>query len=133
MDNYNVVKKNDCRCKAAKYQRRPPGRETGPYPDSSRHLQDTLPGERGEKKLHTIDKSGLVRNGEIRMDGEAIDAYSEKYTWILSFGLMSISTSIILWGPEGMVFDGLRGLTTGIALCSGLAYLVLANLPEKYR
>lgn len=67
------------------------------------------------------------------MDGEARSVYGDRYTWILSLGLMSISIAIILWGPEGMVFDGMRGFTTGSALCCGLSYLVLSNLPQKYR
>lgn len=66
----------------------------------------------------------------MQMDGVAV--YNNQYTWIPSFGLMSNSAAIILWEPEGMVFDGIHGLMTGIVLCSSLAYLVLSSLPKKY-
>lgn len=67
------------------------------------------------------------------MDNQSRDCSAPDYTWLLALGVMSISMTFILCGPAGMVFLAARGMTTGIALCTGLAYLVLNYLPEKYR
>jgi hypothetical protein len=58
---------------------------------------------------------------------------SDSYGWLTALGVMYLAVMIILCGPKGLVFDALRGLMTGLALCSGLVYLVLTFLPEKYR
>lgn len=58
---------------------------------------------------------------------------SDRYGWVTALGVMYLATLIILCGPQGIVFDALRGLMTGLALCCGLVYLVLTFLPEKYR
>jgi len=58
---------------------------------------------------------------------------SDSYGWLTALGVMYLAMMIILCGPEGIVFDAIRGLLTGLALCTGLVYLVLTYLPEKYR
>ena len=58
---------------------------------------------------------------------------NDNYTWLIALGVMYLALLIIFCGPRGFVFDAIRGLLTGLALCSGLVYLVLTNLPERYR
>lgn len=58
---------------------------------------------------------------------------SDSYGWLPALGVMYLAVLIILCGPQGILFDILRGLMTGLALCTGLVYLVLTFLPEKYR
>ena len=58
---------------------------------------------------------------------------TDNYTWLIALGVMYLAILIILCGSQGFVFNAIRGLLTGLALCSGIVYLVLTNLPEKYR
>ena len=64
---------------------------------------------------------------------ESVSYRADGYAWLIALGVMYLAVLIILCGPRGVVFDALRGLMTGLALCSGLAYLVLTFLPERYR
>ena len=57
----------------------------------------------------------------------------EQYTWLIALGVMYLGLLILLCGPQGMVYDALRGLMTGLSFCCVLLYLVLTYLPEKYR
>jgi hypothetical protein len=67
------------------------------------------------------------------MDTTLNNPGTDNYTWLIALGVMYLAMMIILCGPQGLVFDAVRGLLTGLALCSGLAYLVLTNVPEEYR
>ncbi len=59
--------------------------------------------------------------------------FSGHYGWLTALGVMYLALLIILCGPQGIVFDALRGLLTGLALCTGFVYIVLTYLPDKYR
>lgn len=67
------------------------------------------------------------------METETNQQVSDSYGWLTALGVMYLAVLIILCGPQGLVFDALRGLMTGLALCTGLIYLVLTFLPERYR
>lgn len=58
---------------------------------------------------------------------------SDSYGWLTALGVMCLAVLILLCGPQGLVFDLLRGLMTGLALCTALVYIVLTFLPERYR
>ena len=68
-----------------------------------------------------------------RMDNLETQREREDYTWLIAVGVMYLSVLVILFGPRGTVFNAVRGLLTGLALCSALVYLVLTYLPGKYR
>lgn len=59
--------------------------------------------------------------------------FSGHYGWLNALGVIYLALLIICCGPQGIVFDALRGLLTGLALCTGLVYIVLTYLPDKYR
>ena len=67
------------------------------------------------------------------MEATTNEQVSDSFGWITALGVMYLATLIILCGPQGIVFDALRGLMTGLALCCGMVYLVLTFLPEQYR
>jgi hypothetical protein len=67
------------------------------------------------------------------METETNQQISDSYGWLTALGVMYLAVLIILCGPQGLVFDALRGLMTGLALCTGLIYLVLTFLPARYR
>ena len=67
------------------------------------------------------------------MEATTTEIMPENYGWLTALGVMYLALLIILCGPQGIVFDAIRGLLTGLALCTGLAYIVLTYLPEKYR
>lgn len=69
----------------------------------------------------------------IEMETETNQQISDSYGWLTALGVMYLAVLIILCGPQGLVFDALRGLMTGLALCTGLIYLVLTFLPARYR
>lgn len=55
------------------------------------------------------------------------------YTWFIALGLLYLGIFILLCGPQGILYDALRGLMTGLSLCCVLLYMVLTFLPERFR
>lgn len=68
-----------------------------------------------------------------RMETTEKEQISDSYGWLTALGVMYLALMIILCGPEGLVFDAVRGLLTGLALCTGIVYIVVTFLPDKYR
>jgi hypothetical protein len=69
----------------------------------------------------------------MKMETETNQQISDPYGWMIALGVIYLAVLIILCGPQGIVFDAIRGLMTGLALCSGIVYIVLTFLPEQYR
>lgn len=72
-------------------------------------------------------------NGVNGMNGIEVEKQRGDYTWLIALGVMYLGFMILLSGPHGLMYNALRGLMTGLALCCVFLYMVLSFLPDKYR